>query len=62
MANLTEIDRIRIHDDMDQLTELITRKQVLWEQTHDAGEKEQLMAEIEQHQLLLDQAKAQLQA
>lgn len=61
MANLTETDRIRIHDDMDQLTELIERKQVLWEQTHDAAEKEQLMAEIEQHQLLLALTKAQLQ-
>lgn len=61
MANLTEIDRIRIHDDMDQLTELLERKRVMWEHTTDPSKKDVLMAEMEQHQQDLDRCKSHLQ-
>jgi hypothetical protein len=61
MAALTEIDRIRIHWDMEQLTELMQRKQWLWENTQDTAKRAQIMAELEQHQQDLDRAKAYLQ-
>lgn len=61
MADLTEFDRVRLHDDMEQLNELVARKQALWEQSTDEAEKGELLAEIEQHQARIDQINTLLQ-
>lgn len=47
---LTEFDRIRIHDDLDQLQELVERKQYLWETDTRTDVREELEAEIAEHQ------------
>ncbi len=47
---ITEIDRIRIHSDLEQLRELVERKQYLWELDSSAGVRQELEAEIADHQ------------
>lgn len=47
---ITEIDRIRIHDDLDQLRELVERKQYLWETDTRTDVRGELEVEIAAHQ------------
>lgn len=47
---LTEFDRIRIHDDLDQLQELVERKQYLWETDTRTDVRGELEVEIAAHQ------------
>ena len=53
-------DITRIERDIEQLTELIERKQWLWENTSDPERKAQLAEELQQHADLLTQTKAYL--
>lgn len=48
MADITEFDRMRIHDDLVQLNELVERKQWLWETDKRPEVKEALAQELEQ--------------
>ncbi len=57
---ITEIDRIRMHDDMDQLNELVQRKQAVWHDELDPMRKATLLEEIELHATEINALKAQL--
>lgn len=57
---LDEFDRTRVQRDIEQLTELIERKQWLWENTSDPERKAMLAEELQQHADLLTQTKAYL--
>ncbi|HQY04149.1 MAG: hypothetical protein IPO60_09840 [Flavobacteriales bacterium] len=57
---ITEIDRIRIHGDLEQLGELVSRKQALWQGTNDQAAKAELETEMAGHMELMNQLKAQL--
>ncbi|MBS1942844.1 MAG: hypothetical protein JST38_18425 [Bacteroidetes bacterium] len=57
---LTEIDRIRIHDDLDQLQELVERKQYLWETDTRTDVRGELEAEIADHQARIAALQQQL--
>lgn len=60
MPELTEFDRDRVADDIAQLTEMIERKQWLWEAEQDTDRKAQLSQELAQHEQELLTAKALL--
>lgn len=60
MAGNTEIDRIRIHSDLEQLGEMMERKQAIWQGTNDQAAKAVLEAEMAGHLELMNQLKAQL--
>ncbi len=57
---LTEIDRIRIHDDLDQLQELVERKQYLWETDTRTDVRQELEVEIADHQARIAALQQQL--
>lgn len=61
MADLTEFDRDRITTDLEQLTELVERKQWLWETTTDAAKKDQIAQELAAHAETIAHLKAYLQ-
>lgn len=61
MQELHAFDRVRIAHDIDQLNELIERKQWLWENESDPDRKAAIAEELEQHAALLKQTKAYLQ-
>lgn len=49
MSTLGYFDRERIQEDLDQLAELVERKQWLWGQSTDPAYKDQLAAEMAAH-------------
>lgn len=57
---LTEFDRIRIHDDLDQLQELVERKQYLWETDTRPEVRQELETEIAAHQARVADLQQQL--
>ncbi len=57
---ITAFDRDRIQLDLEQLRELIERKQWLWEMTTDTVKKAELASEIEAHQNMITQLKSLL--
>ena len=60
MAGITETDRIRIHSDLEQLGEMVQRKQAIWQGTNDQAAKAELETEMAGHLELMNQLKAQL--
>lgn len=60
MERITEIDRIRIHSDLEQLGEMMERKQAIWQGTNDQTAKAELETEMAGHLELMNQLKAQL--
>lgn len=60
MSTLGYFDRERILEDLEQLTELVERKQWLWEQATDPAYKDQIAAEMAQHTDRMTQLKALL--
>ena len=58
---LDEFDITRIQRDLEQLKELIERKQWLWENTSDPDRKAQIADELQQHADLLTQTQALIQ-
>lgn len=58
---LTEVDRIRIHDDLDQLNELVERKQYLWETDTRPEVRQELEVEITEHQARIAELQLLLQ-
>lgn len=59
---MTEVDRIRIHDDLEQLQELLSRKQAIWQDETDPAKRDELLSEMEVHTNDLNTLKAQLAA
>lgn len=57
---ITEFDRDRIEQDLEQLAELIERKQVLWDMETDTERKDLLAAEMQVHAELMTTLKATL--
>jgi hypothetical protein len=57
---LTEFDRIRIYDDLDQLQELVERKQYLWETDTRTDVRQELEVEIADHQARIAALQQQL--
>lgn len=57
---ITEFDHDRINLDLEQLRELIERKQVLWEMATNQEQKDELAAEMAAHADMITQLKAAL--
>ena len=55
-----DVGRIRIHGDLEQLGQLVSRKQALWQGTNDQAAKAELETEMAGHMELMNQLKAQL--